>query len=61
MTEAQREAIGDMKTRTRFLYYTYTDIRRLFPDKRKEVDEMLHWLDSIWYWCCEMEKDDGAD
>ena len=61
MTEDQKEVIEAMKGRMKFLYWDAMDIRREFLDKRKEADEMLHWLDNIWFWLCQLEKVDASE
>jgi len=61
MTEDQKEIINAMKGRMKFLYWDAMDIRREFLDKHKEADEMLHWLDNIWFRLCQLEKDDASE
>ena len=58
MTEDQKEIINAMKGRMKFLYWDVMDVRREFPGRLKESDEMLHWLDSIWFWLCKVETED---
>jgi len=60
MTEDQKKVIETAKDRMKYLFWDAMDIRCEFLDKRKEADEMLHWLDNIWFWLCQLEKDDAS-
>ena len=61
MTEDQKEIVEAMKGRMKFLYWDAMDFRREFLDRRKEADEMLHWLDNIWFWLCRVENEDASE